>query len=388
MAGNNPFSPTFGASPPVIAGRDDILDDIADALATGPTHPDFTTLLLGVRGAGKTVMLNAVEDLARSQGWLSVSDDASPKGLLGRLARAAARLLDEFEGGADRRIRGVTAAGFGVEFEPVAPPESPASEAGEALRGVLSALGDALAATGTGLIITLDELLSADLDEIRQFGSIMQHVSRREGRPIAFVGAALPQFEDELATDDAATFLQRCSRYDIDRLDYAAASLAIAKPVEDRGATIEPDALAAAVAATSGYAFMVQLVGFHSWAAAADPATRIGAAEVSKGIVDAQRRIGRLVLAPTWKGLSETDRRFLFAMANDDGESRLADVATRLDVEVNYAGVYRQRLIRAGMIVSTGWGRIDLAHHAAREWIRSQAPTPSTTVESRSTPDA
>ena len=58
------------------------------------------------------------------------------------------------------------------------------------------------------------------------------------------------------------------------------------------------------------------------------------------------------------------------------GESRLSDVAGRLGVDVNYAGVYRQRLIRAGMIASTGWGHIDLAHHAAREWIRTQAPEP------------
>ncbi|MXW96506.1 MAG: hypothetical protein F4110_15225 [Acidimicrobiaceae bacterium] len=60
-------------------------------------------------------------------------------------------------------------------------------------------------------------------------------------------------------------------------------------------------------------------------------------------------------------------------MATDDGESRLSEAAGRLDVDVGYAGVYRQRLIRAGMIVSTGRGRIDLAHHAARDWIRARA---------------
>ena len=63
-------------------------------------------------------------------------------------------------------------------------------------------------------------------------------------------------------------------------------------------------------------------------------------------------------------------------MAHDDGESRLAEVAERLGVDTSYAGVYRHRLIRAGMIVSTGRGRIDLAHHAAREWLRAQAPSP------------
>ena len=71
------------------------------------------------------------------------------------------------------------------------------------------------------------------------------------------------------------------------------------KLIEDRGASLDPDALEQAVAATSGYAFMVQLVGFHSWVAAADSASRIGLTEVTAGISKARRRIGRLVLAPT-----------------------------------------------------------------------------------------
>lgn len=372
MAGRNPFSPTFGAAPPVIAGRDDILDSIDDALETGHTHPDYTTLFLGARGSGKTVMLDAAQDVARAKGWRALSEDAWPTGLLGRLTRAAERLLDDLEDDPGRRIKSVTAAGFGVEWEPVAQSDVGGSEAAEGLRLVLSALGDALDECGTGLIISLDELLSADLDEIRQFGAVMQHVCRREKRPIAFVGAALTQFEDELQSDDAATFLQRCSRYDMERLDATATRLAISKPIEDRGAAIDPQALERAVAATSGYAFMVQLVAFHSWVAAPDPPSRIGITEVATGIEEAQRRIGRLVLAPTWKGLSDVDRRFLLAMAEDDDESRLSEVARRLGVGVSYAGVYRQRLIRAGMIVSTGRGSIDLAHHAARDWIRAR----------------
>ncbi len=376
MAGQNPFSPTFGAPPPVIAGRGGILDAIDDALETGPTHPDYTTLFVGVRGAGKTVMLDAVGDLSRRKGWLSISDDASPAGLLGRLTRASARLTSRLEGDPGRRIRSVAGAGFGIEFEQAAGSEDQLSDTGEELRAALSALGDALADRGTGLMITLDELLSADLGEIRQFGSVMQHVCRREQRPIAFVGAALPQFEDELESDDAATFLQRCSRYDIGRLDAAATSRAISEPIVQRGSSIDPEALDEAVAATSGYAFMVQLVGFHSWAVAPEPPARIGVVEVATGVSEAQRRIGRLVLAPTWKGLSEVDRSFLLAMAQDDGESRMADVSDRLGVDAGYASVYRKRLIRAGMIVSAGRGRIDLAHHAARQWIRTQ-PSPS-----------
>ena len=373
MAAHNPFSPTFGASPPVMAGRDELLDAIDDALATGPTHPDYTTLFLGARGVGKTVMLNAIEDLARARGWLTVSEDASTAGLLGRLARASTRLLADLDGVSGRQVRSVRAAGLGVEFEPATGTEPSEAEPVEDLRSALSALGDALSDRETGLLITLDELLGADLNAVRQFGSVMQLVCRRERRPIAFMGAALPQLEDELESDDAATFLQRCARYDVGRLDQAATRLAISKPIEDRSASIATEALNRAVEASSGYAFMVQLVGFHSWEAAADPSSGITAGEVSVGIDKARGRVARLVLGPTWRGLSDVDRRFLLAMARDDGESRLADVADRLGVDTNYAGVYRHRLIRAGMIVATGRGRIDLAHHAARGWLRHKA---------------
>lgn len=116
---------------------------------------------------------------------------------------------------------------------------------------------------------------------------------------------------------------------------------------------------------------MVQLVGFHIWKAAGTP-VHIGMDDVEVGISEARRRVGRLVLAPTWNALSNVDRRFLLAMATDDDESRLADIAARLGVSINYAGVYRRRLINVGMIISTGKGRVTLAHHAARDWLRDQ----------------
>lgn len=371
MGTRNPFSPSFGTSPPVLAGRDAILDSVGDALAAGTTHPDFTSLFIGVRGAGKTVMLNAVEDRARSRGWLTISDSASPAGLTDRLTRAAADLLDEIGPEAPRRrLSSVTAAGVGVGFETL-----PTPEADFDLRGALSALGDALAERGAGLLVTVDEMQSGGFDEIREFGSVLQHVSRREGRPVAFIGAALPQIEDTLLSDDAITFLQRCSRYDIDRLSPQATRRAIAAPISDHGRSIDTAALDRAVAATSGYAFMIQLVGFHSWQADVADA-HITVEHVVAGIAEAQRRIGRMVLAPTWKTLSEVDRRFLLAMATDGGESKLADIAERLGVTTSYAGVYRSRLIRAGMILAAGRGRVTLAHHAARDWLREQDPPP------------
>ncbi len=372
MANKNPFSPTFGASPPRLAGRDHILAAIEDALDTGITHPDYSTLLIGARGTGKTVMLEAIETQTRTRGWLTISETAFPKGLNNRIASQATALRKLLNADQPRwQITGIQAASIGITVErPV--------EAGQPLdlRSALTALGDMLKMHSTGLIITIDELQAGDINEVREFGSIFQHVSRREGRPIAFVGAALPSIEDSLLAGDTATFLQRCSIHEIGRLTKAEARDAIAKPIYDHNAQIVPDALEVAVSATLGYPFMVQLVGFHSWKVARDTDIEITRDDVSCGIIEAEKRVGRLVLWPTWKELSEVDRNFLIAMTADQKESKLADIADRLNVTISYAGVYRHRLIKAGMITAAGKSKIAFNHPATRKWILALTDTP------------
>ncbi len=372
MANKNPFSPTFGASPPRLAGRDHILAAIEDALDTGITHPDYSTLLIGARGTGKTVMLEAIETQTRTRGWLTISETAFPKGLNNRIASQATALLKLLNADQPRwRIAGIQAASIGVTVERPADAVQPLD-----LRSALTALGDMLKMHSTGLIITIDELQAGDINEVREFGSIFQHVSRREGRPIAFVGAALPSIEDSLLAGDTATFLQRCSIYEIGRLTKAETRDAIAKPIYDHNAQIVPDALEVAVSATLGYPFMVQLVGFHSWKVARDPDIEITRDDVFWGIVEAEKRVGRLVLWPTWKELSEVDRNFLIAMTADQEESKLADIADRLNVTISYAGVYRHRLIKAGMITAAGKSKIAFTHPATRKWILALTDTP------------
>ncbi len=367
MATNeNPFTPSFGTSPPVLAGRDNILTDWDNALEAGPRHPDFTILFLGMRGAGKTAMLNEVEDRARTRGWLTISEDSTHRGLLSRITKAAISLSTDLDStGTRRQVTGIEAAGLGIEFQPRPLPEPP-----QDLRTVLTQLADLLQRNGTGLLITIDEMQAAEVDEIRRFGSIIQHVTRREERPVAFVGAGLPEIEDRFLSGDAVTFLQRCSRRDIGPLDDQATATALQVPIADLHASLAPGALAAAVRAVSGYAFMTQLVGFHMWKAAADPYAGITFREAAAGIAEAERQMARLVLEPIWKTLSEMDRRFLLEMSQDSGESRLAEVAGRLGRNVGYAGVYRSRLIQKGMIVPVRKGWIAFAHHSTRQWLK------------------
>lgn len=365
MAVNNPFSPTFGASPPVLVGRDEILDALDDAFVTGPTHPEYTTLLLGNRGAGKTVMLNAIEDLALQHGWVKMSLNAAPRGLLDRVTRTTLDLLRELGGPEPtHRVKGLKGAGFGIDFEVVT-----ADSEAHNLRSALSTLGDALADKGTGVIISIDELHGGDMDELAEFGAILQHVTRREQRPIAFVGAALLTLNDTLLADESVTFLQRCSLYRIGRLGKSDTRRALETPIQDRGGSISSPLLEELAQATSGYAFMVQLVGFQVWKAAADPSQGISATEVAKGIAEAQRRIGPHVHAPVWRGLSAVDQAFLVAMAEDNGPSELSTISHRLGKDDKYSGVYRRRLINSGMIEAAGRGKLRFVHGSARAWV-------------------
>ena len=201
-------------------------------------------------------------------------------------------------------------------------------------------------------------------------GIVVQDITRIARLPMAFVGAGLPILEDTLLADTSVTFLQRCARYEVGSLDPPAAWTALAEPVRQLGGQMAPEGVEHAVAVSQGYPFMIQLVGFHAWSAASDPTAAVTLQDVEVGAETARHQVGQLVVAPMWRDLSDGSRRFLAAMALDDGESRTADIAARLGVSKEYVGVYRHRLMRSGMVVPAGHGRLDFALEAVRPWIR------------------
>ena len=116
---------------------------------------------------------------------------------------------------------------------------------------------------------------------------------------------------------------------------------------------------------------MIQLVGYHTWRQGrSGPVTR---QHVGDGILAAQARLGALVHEPALVDLSEVDRTFLVKMAEDEGSSRLSDIAKRLGKTSQYASVYRDRLLKAGMIRSAGFGKMSFATPYLREYLRDHA---------------
>lgn len=369
----NPFHPSFGASPPLLVGRDELLADFGEALEDGPGSPGRATLYTGARGAGKTVMLNAVEDAARELGWLVVSETATP----GFVRRLAAQHLPRLLGDLDprsvrRRLTGVTALQVGAEWETL---EAHVVEAG--LRNQLELLTDLLAdrrtgppLDGGGVLITLDEIHRNQIAELREIATAIQHAFR-ERREVAFVGAGLSASISDVVNDDVLTFLRRADRHNLGPVPRADVERGFREPIEAAGRSVADEAVQLMVDAADGYPFLLQLIGAQTWRIS-PRAAEIGPDDARVGIARARRRLATLVHEPALSATSETDRAFLRAMAEDDGPSSMGELRQRLGVDVNYASQYRLRLIAADLIWAPRRGVVDFALPYLREHLRGQ----------------
>jgi hypothetical protein len=366
----NPFKPSFGVSPPLLAGRDSLIEEFADGLDDGPGSPSRATLYTGARGSGKTVMLNAVEDQARRRGWIVISETAAP-GLVERLTRRRLpEVLRSFDPDAvSRRLTGVTApltGGGGLRWETL---ERHVAEAD--LRSQIGLLTELLAENGTGLLITVDEIHRQQIAELRELATTVQHAFREE-RELAFAGAGLTAAVSDVLNDDVLTFLRRADRHHLGRVPLDEVRRALREPIVAAGREASDEAVEVMADGTRGYPFLIQLVGAQSWRVHHD-AREISLEDAETAVAQARRRLGSLVYDPALGEASDVDRSFLLAMSQDDGPSRVVDVIERLQITRNYASVYRRRLIDAELIEPAGRGSVDFALPYLREYLREYA---------------
>ncbi len=365
----NPFTASFGVSPPLLVGRDGVLDEFVEALEDGPGAAGRATLYTGARGSGKTVMLNAVEDRARERGWLVISETASP-GFVERIAaQHLPRLLRQVDPEAvGRRLSSVTAPlNVGaVSWQTI---ERHVTEAG--LRNQMEMLTDLLQTGRTGVLITLDELHHKQTAELRELAITVQHAFR-EGREVAFAGAGLASSVSDLVSDDVLTFLRRADRHSLGPVPRSDVERGLREPIEASGRTVSDEALAVMVDGAGGYPFMLQLVGAQTWRLHPDE-TEISAEAGHQGVARARRRLGALVHEPALADTTDTGRAFLRAMAQDDGPAKMADIRARLNVNDNYASQYRLRLIAAELIEAVRHGYVDFTLPHMREYLRAHS---------------
>ena len=362
----NPFKPTAGATPPLLVGRNRVIEEFLESLDDGPGAPGLLELITGARGVGKTVMLTALGDSARERGWVVV-DETAREGLMDRLAAEFTRQLSQLAGKERSRLTSLslsTPLGGGSATLEHAPTPEPS------WRQKARALTQWLAEHGTGLLLTIDEVHAIPREELRALSAEEQHLIR-EGAPIGLLMAGLPKAVEELLNDDITTFLRRAERIELGEVAIDDVCEALKSTFDAGEKALSNDLAQECANATGGYPFMIQLVGYQVWKHSGDgPVTRPA---VAAGTTAARLRLGNLVHAPALRDLSDVDRTMLVCMAKDDGPSQIADIAERMDRPVNYVSVYRNRLLAAGIIKTAGYGKVDFAAPYLREYLREHA---------------
>ena len=365
-ASKSPFTPGFGSSPPLLAGRENLIETFIDGLEDGPGSSARFSMYYGPRGIGKTALLNAIEIASKEQGWLVISETCT-QGIISRLTQN--RLPAVYEqspapAASKRRLTNVSIpAVAGLSWEN-------AQARNMDLREWIEKITDTLERYDTGLLITLDEVHPNTLNEITELVSVIQHAFR-EKRNLAFAGAALSTSKDGLLEGDTTTFLRRAEWHELSRVSIVEAEKAITEPIFNNGRKISKSVVRKAAEYTQGHGYMIQLIGDLMWKKNPEKEA-ITEADFIASIPGVKRRLGASVIAPELAHLTDVHRSYLLAMAEeirDNGVAKTSAITSKMGVSIKYSSVYRERLIQRGLIVATGHGLVDFVTPGMGEYI-------------------
>lgn len=368
---NNPFSPGAGNTPPELAGRDDVRMQakiIIERLRRGRTERSL--LLIGLRGVGKTVLLNAVRRDATQSGvhalQIEALEDRSLPSLLVPQLRLELLRMHRSEAAKVKAVRALRAlAGFvgkmkikyqdievGLDYKP----EPGLADNGDLdldLAALLQAVGEAAQQAQSALVIFVDEIQYVPEQQMAALVTAL-HLCAQNDLPICLFGAGLPQLRGKLA--EAKSYAERLFIYtEIGPLDRAAAEQAILVPVQTAGADVAPDAVERIVAETHGYPYFLQAWGKTAWDVADGPtitladikdASRIAVAEMDESFFRAR-----------FDRLTDAEKQYLRGMAElGPGPHRSGAIAMALGRKAATVSTTRSTLIAKGMIWSPTYG--------------------------------
>jgi len=388
----NPYAPGAGQRPPELAGRDDQLRAFSVVLErVARSKPERSIVLTGLRGVGKTVLLNALRSAAVRAHWGTGKLEARPdqrlrrpisaalhvavrelghpksedvdyvlgviKAFAQREAPSTARLRDRWNPGIDVAAVTGRADSGDIEIDLVEP---------------LSDVGGLAADVGRGVAVFIDEMQDLGPEDISALCAACHEISQ-SGLPVIVVGAGLPHLPAVLSA--SKSYSERLFKYSrIDRLDRSSADLALQSPAKDEGAEFHEDALEAMYSATGGYPYFIQAYGKVAWDSA--PGSPITAEDIRVAAPEAEAELAVGFFGSRYERATPGEREYLRAMADaaqivdqdaqdgdgpglDDSESvTTASVAAVLDRKPQSLSVARDALLKKGLIYSAERGRI------------------------------
>ena len=368
---NNPFVPGAGMRPSELVGRHLILDDVKVAVQRVLLgRPSRSQMLLGLRGVGKTVLLNRIEDLAEQHGHFTSLIQAPENETLGELLvpkinQTLRRLSSSEQAKAtvNRAFRALRsfASAFKVTYGETSISVDP--EAGIADSGSIESdlpelfirVGEAAKAANKAWTLLIDEVQYLKEQDLAALIVAIHRVNQK-GLPVLFFGAGLPQVA--ALSGNAKSYAERLFHYPaVGPLNDADGTLALRDPIEQEGASIEDAAVRAILRETKGYPYFLQEWGHQCWNIAQN--SMITESDAHKASALAIKRLDDGFFKVRFDRLTPKEREYVIAMAKlGHGPYRSSDVAEILKETVQSLGPRRAKIISKGMIYSPSHGDI------------------------------
>ncbi|MCO6466576.1 MAG: ATP-binding protein [Bradyrhizobiaceae bacterium] len=369
----NPYSPGAGAPPPELVGRAAILEQATTLLGRVlRKRAEKSILLTGLRGVGKTVLLNEILWIAQGQGYRTCKIEAIEDRSLGTLIAPKLREifydLDRLAGLGIKVKRGLRVLGsflsalrvthneitYGLDLDT----ERGTADSGDLevdLPALLVALGEAADERETGVALFIDEIQYFSSKELSALIMAMHEIQQRQ-LPVVLVGAGLPILP--ALAGNSKSYAERLFHFPIvGALSQEESSIALQDPARKEGAAFTVEALDEVYRKTQGYPYFIQEWGYQIWNHAEEsPFTLNDALSANTAV---EERLDASFFRVRFDRLTAGEKRFLRMMAElGPGPYRISDVAGILGVKVTSLGPVRAKLIRKGMIYSPAFGDI------------------------------
>ncbi len=366
----NPFSPGAGTPPPALVGRDALINAFRIAVQRAAQgRPGQSPMPIGLRGVGKTVLLNRFIEEARALGAQTVLIEAPEDGNLRQLlAKEARRVLLQLDraGAVSTAVKRALRVfkSFSITLNPDGSlsagvdldPELGTADSGvlaDDVTDLLVALGEAAKDRATSLVIAIDELQYLGVEELSALITAIHRTTQLQ-LPVVLVGAGLPQLP--ALAGNAKSYAERLFTFpELGPLEREEARLAVTRPAEEAGVTVEPAAVEAILDHTHGYPYFLQEWAHEAWNLAAG--NIIGPEDVERAVPIVNEKLDTNFFRVRFDRLTPTEKKYLRAMAElGPGPHRSGEIAREYGAKVESVGPMRGALIKKGMIYSPSHG--------------------------------